>query len=298
MVSGGGPIGLHTRLDSALVAQWPDPIDMANDIFVPGRTAAFMSQLIAALQSRNLWTVISSTDPSIESVIADNPTSTRAECMEGLQEVMATRQRQKQALASLLPGLIKTSSLTYMQNEQLSALVQTGSGVLIWEFIAQAVDLRFGVVQDKLQVKYDNLKVSPADSVATVAQQVDLKWFLFKHHTLYNVQTEFGRREGIRAILKMLLSAEWSWQHCDRGNLGLVTSRHVPSFGTAVRGSMGLSTARKLQALRRATGWSPGPGPRTALPAVQLRRRQCNVFHVRQRQRGQMAALLWAYALR
>ena len=41
-----------------------------------------------------------------------------------------------------------------MQNEQLSALVQSGAGVLIWEFIAQAVDLRFGVVQDKLQIKY------------------------------------------------------------------------------------------------------------------------------------------------
>ena len=77
--------------------------------------------------------------------------------------------------------------------------------MLIWEFIAQAVDLRFGVVQDKLQVKYDNLRVSPTDSVAAVAQQVDLKWFFFKHHTLYNVATEFDRREGIRAILKMLL---------------------------------------------------------------------------------------------
>ena len=38
-----------------------------------------------------------------------------------------------------------------------------------------------------------------------MSQQVDLKWFLFKHHNLYNASTEFGRREGVRAILKMLL---------------------------------------------------------------------------------------------
>ena len=54
MVPGGGLYGLRTRLDSALVAKWPDPIDLANDIYVPGKTAAFQSQLIAALQSLNL----------------------------------------------------------------------------------------------------------------------------------------------------------------------------------------------------------------------------------------------------
>ena len=53
--------------------------------------------------------------------------------------------------------------MTYMQNEQLSALVSAGQGVQIWEFIALQIDLRSGVVQDKLQVKYDNLKVHSTD---------------------------------------------------------------------------------------------------------------------------------------
>ena len=65
---------------------------------------------------------------------------------------MAYRQYQK---ATLLPQLLKQSSLSYMQNEQLSALVTTGDGVVIWEFISQQIDLRSGVVQDKLQVKCD-----------------------------------------------------------------------------------------------------------------------------------------------
>ena len=93
-----------------------------------------------------------------------------------------------------------------MQNEQLSALVTSGNGVVIWDFISQQIDLRSGVVQDKLQVKFDSLRVGPTDSVAYVSSQVDLKWFLYKHHALYSVATEAGRREGVRSILKMLLN--------------------------------------------------------------------------------------------
>ena len=52
---------LRPDWDSALVAKWPDPIDLANDIFIPRKTAACTSQLIAALQSRNLWSVIAAT---------------------------------------------------------------------------------------------------------------------------------------------------------------------------------------------------------------------------------------------
>ena len=34
---------------------------------------------------------------------------------------------------------------------------------------------------------------------------MDLKWFLHKHHTLYDVTTVAGRREGVRAVLTLLL---------------------------------------------------------------------------------------------
>ena len=35
MVAVGGFNGLRTRLDSSLVAKWPDPINLASDIFIP-----------------------------------------------------------------------------------------------------------------------------------------------------------------------------------------------------------------------------------------------------------------------
>ena len=128
MVTGGG---LRPRLDSALVAKWPDPLDISTDIFIPGKTAAFKSQLIAALQSRDLWSAISTTDPTIESITLQNPQATRDEVEEALRTAMAYRQYQKTTLATLLPQLLKQSSLTYMQNEHLSALVTTGDGVVI-----------------------------------------------------------------------------------------------------------------------------------------------------------------------
>ena len=65
IVTGGG---LRPRLDSALVAKWPNPLDISTDIFIPGKTAAFRSQLIAALQSRDLWSAISTMDPTYESI--------------------------------------------------------------------------------------------------------------------------------------------------------------------------------------------------------------------------------------
>ena len=84
MVAVGGSNGLRTRLDSALVAKWPDAIDLASDIFIPGKTAAFKSQLMAALQSRDLWSVIASTDPTVITIAAENPTATRAEVEDAL----------------------------------------------------------------------------------------------------------------------------------------------------------------------------------------------------------------------
>ena len=87
MVAVGGFNGLRTRLDSSLVAKWPDPIDLASDIFIPGKTAAFKSQLMAALQSRDLWSIIASTDPTAITIAEQNPDATRGEVEDALRQV-------------------------------------------------------------------------------------------------------------------------------------------------------------------------------------------------------------------
>ena len=99
---------------------------------------------------------------------------------------------------------MKPESLTYVETKDLSTLVELGDGVAIYDFIQQSIDLRYGSVQDKLRRKYNEMKVTPTDNIATVSKQVDLKWFLHCHHTLYDVSTAHGRKEGIREILTML----------------------------------------------------------------------------------------------
>ena len=109
-------------------------------------------------------------------------------------------------MANLLPRLIKPESLTYVETKDLSTLVELGDGIAIHDFIQRSIDLRYGAVQDKLRQKYSDMKVTPTDDIATVSKQVDLKWFLHCHHTLYDVETAHGRKEGIREVLTMLLN--------------------------------------------------------------------------------------------
>ena len=148
--------GVTTRLDNALVTKFPDPIDLQNDIFKPGKTEAFKQALVAALQSRNLWSVVSTTAPTEESIAAQNPLAARDDVVTALVQVLDTRQRQATQLATLLPGLIVNTSLTYMQNTQLTSLISRGMGVHIYCFIMESIDLRQGKVQDKLRQRFDD----------------------------------------------------------------------------------------------------------------------------------------------
>ena len=191
MAAGGG----FTRLDSALLAKWPEQIDIQNDIFIPGKTEAFKSSLVAALKSRMLLQVVVERAPTLQEIARQNPAASGEEVQDAFDMITATRHKATENLANLLPQLIKQSSLTYVQSNDLMALVSRGDGVATYAFILRVIDLRFGAVQDKLQSKYNNMKVSNTDSIAVVSKQIDLKWFLHKNHVLFNVLVESGRIE-------------------------------------------------------------------------------------------------------
>ena len=46
-----------SKLDSALVCEWPETIDLDKDIFIPTKVEQFKLSLVRALKSRGLWTV-------------------------------------------------------------------------------------------------------------------------------------------------------------------------------------------------------------------------------------------------
>ena len=64
---------MNQRLDASLVAKWPDPIDIVNDIFIPGKTEAFKTQYTAALASRNLLFVVRERALTYQEIANANP---------------------------------------------------------------------------------------------------------------------------------------------------------------------------------------------------------------------------------
>ena len=54
------------------MAKMPEPIDIVNDIFIPGKVEAFKSSLLAALTSRKLFWVINERPATLADVISWN----------------------------------------------------------------------------------------------------------------------------------------------------------------------------------------------------------------------------------
>ena len=61
--------------------------------------------------------------------------------------------------------------------------------------------MRGGRAQDKVQQRFASMAVKSTDSAAVVRKQIDLKWYLFKYHTLYDAEKQ--AREGMRMIMQM-----------------------------------------------------------------------------------------------
>ena len=70
------------RLDSALVVEWPETIDLDKDIFIPSKVEQFKLSLVRALKSRGLWAVIAEVDPTLRGIQTLNPDASPAEVIE------------------------------------------------------------------------------------------------------------------------------------------------------------------------------------------------------------------------
>ena len=116
-------VGGNTRLDSALVARWPEQLDIVADIFVPGKVVAFKQQYTAALASRKLYWVISEIPITMQQIASANPNATGDEVANAFDNTQMLRQNTTATLATLLPQLIKSTSLSYQQASDLADLV-------------------------------------------------------------------------------------------------------------------------------------------------------------------------------
>jgi hypothetical protein len=133
MLAGGG--FQQQRLDSAFLAKAPDALDIINDIFTPGKTEAFRSQLRAYLSSRLLFQTIVERPPTMQGIALANPHASGQQIQDAYDMIMATRQVSEQKLSTLLPQCIKSASLSYMDAADMNAMVNAQDGLAIYNFI-------------------------------------------------------------------------------------------------------------------------------------------------------------------
>ena len=202
----GSGLGHERGPSSALVADLPKDFDLEHDILVPGKATNFQRQVKSGLRSRDLLSAIVERQPTLQQVADANPDLSGAEVSAALDNILMLRHKRLGQVADLMPSTIRLSSLQLMEQEQFNKLVASGDGAGVYLFLMVRTDVSRGKPQDLLRTKYAAVKVKVSDSADSIIKAVELKWWLFKHNTLFTTDTLEGTREGVRAVLMMLLS--------------------------------------------------------------------------------------------
>ena len=119
---------------------------------------------------------------------------------------MMSRQRAFINAAPKLAACISRKSLTLSEINQINKWSTTGAAVQLYDWILTNLDLSIGKPQDLIRAQYASLQVAPTDSMATVSKKINLKWWLYVQHTMFDHTTDAGQREGLWQIFVMLMS--------------------------------------------------------------------------------------------
>ena len=202
MVAGGRT----NRLDPALIQKFPEPFDFRSDIMVPTASDTFLTNLQTSLRSYEMLDAIEREAPTLQEVSNDNPGATGAEVMQAVEAVIVSRQKAFNIAAPKLAACISRKSLTLSEINQINRWSTTGAAVQLYDWILTNLDLSIGKPQDLIRAQYASLQVAPTDSMATVSKKINLKWWLYVQHTMFDHTADAGQREGLRQIFVMLMS--------------------------------------------------------------------------------------------
>ena len=187
------------------MTEWPKPFDIKNDIFMPNKATTFRRQLRAALETRGLLAALEELPATLFDVQAANPNASSQEVIAAVDKATNIRQRQLTTAAQHLPNMLLGTSLTLIEEQNVARWAELDDAAALYRFIMEHTDIDSpGKVQDRLQAKYTTISVKETDDITVVSKQLDLKWWLFKHHRLYDSSTWAGQRQGLRDVLEML----------------------------------------------------------------------------------------------
>jgi hypothetical protein len=178
------------------VTSWPNAFDTKNDIFEIGKMATFKRELNAALSTRGMLRYIQ--EQPLTKQPLTNPIATQDQIDDTFATAQQARHDKLTLAAANLPSLIKLDTLNQMEQQEINALAAENDAVRLYELIMVYLDLRGGRAQDRVQKRFGDMTVKSSDSAATIGKQIDLKWYLFKNHALYEATTQ--QREGMRGL--------------------------------------------------------------------------------------------------
>ena len=195
------------RVISSHVTKWPEGFDMEHDIFVPGKVEEFHRLLTAALRSRGLLQTIHERETTLEEMIDSNPDELPDDIVDAYDAIMVQRAKAFGTVADNMPRCTKMSSLGMHEASELTALAVSGDGLAVYCRVLEMTDIRGGIVQDRLQIKYNETTITAGDSLDRVMQKLELKWWLYKRNLqfCYNPQDVRNDTEGIRLMVRMLM---------------------------------------------------------------------------------------------
>lgn len=202
---GSGVGSYPTKINSALTSAFPKAIDIESDIIKQGLVDTYLRELKSALRTRGLMDIIEQREPSIDEVISANRGISTNDAQNILDNMLATRQRQTANLADILSQVLVWSSMRQSDKDEFNRLISDGNGIDVYARILAHTDLKTGKAQDKIRVAYTKVSVAAASSPTALITAIESKWWLHKMNTLYSLDTPDGVREGIRAVLTMLL---------------------------------------------------------------------------------------------
>ena len=137
----------------------------------------------------------------MQEILQQNPTASPDEVTAFFDTLMATRQMAYDNSAPLMLATISEEGLTLAETTELSH----SGGLEIYQWIMAHADLNSGLVQDAFKIKYPSVKITAVMPMTTIIEQMNIKWYLYKHIVVHRADTLLGAREGLREILVMLM---------------------------------------------------------------------------------------------
>ena len=97
----------RTRVDASLTTEYPQPIDIRQDIDKPGKIDSWVRQVNAALNTRNVLRSLRERPATLEEIRLNSPGADDASVMATFQAYTINRQSHYKAAAAKLPILLR-----------------------------------------------------------------------------------------------------------------------------------------------------------------------------------------------